>query len=257
MSKEDMVMCLRRVIIALVLATLIEAPMRAVADPGPACTATKGRAVGKDAYAQMKCQATAAKAGIVDATCLQKAEGKLTVAFARAEQSSGCPAVGPGRALEELDAFVSAAVEALPAMTTTTTTTTTTMPPAPLCPGGGLVLGNGFLAFTCWYAGTFGQSCDQVCDAVGRTYNPATASFTGDSASDAACLRLLAALNPLPIDQINVLFTGRSADCAADGLGCFSRADADGGIASFGRCATPATTGAASAPGYARVCACQ
>src|SRR5262245_28788240 len=65
MSKEDTAMCLRRVITALMLATLVEAPAQAVADPTPACIATKGRAVGKNASDQMKCQATAAKTGSV------------------------------------------------------------------------------------------------------------------------------------------------------------------------------------------------
>jgi hypothetical protein len=238
---------------------MMESSARAVADPAAACTAIKARAVGKNAYDQMKCQATAAREDTVDPVCIQKAEGKLTVAFARAEQSSGCPAVGSGRALEELDAFAAAAVAALPAVVTTTTTTTTTSPPHPPCPGGALRL-NGFLSPTCWYAGTLGQSCDQVCAGVGRTSDPATATFAGSEGSDVGCLEVLAALNPLPVDQINVLFTDRSADCGAsglDGLGCFSRADSAGGVASFGRCAMPVTTGTASAPGYARVCACQ
>jgi hypothetical protein len=60
---------------------------------------------------------------------------------------------------------------------------------------------------------------------------------------------VLAALNLLAGDQINVLFTDRSQDCATAGIGCFSRANSGGGVASFGRCATPPTTETASAHG--------
>ena len=65
-------MRLRPVFTALVLATLIEAPARA-ADPAVTCSASKGKAVGKNVYDQMKCEATAAREGSVDPSCIEKA----------------------------------------------------------------------------------------------------------------------------------------------------------------------------------------
>jgi hypothetical protein len=249
-------MCLRPVISLLVLATLVLATLgdapRAATDPAAACSAMKARAVGKNAYDEMKCQAAAAREGTVDPSCIEKAEEKLALAFTRAEQGDGCAAVGNAAALQSrVDGFVAGTVAALPGVTPTTTTTTI---PPPHCPAGSA----GFFPI-CWYAGTPGQSCDQVCAAAGRTYDPATATFAGSEGSNLGCLKVIAALNPLPLDQINVLFT-RSDDCAAaglGGLGCFARSDSEGGVAGFGRCATPPTTEDASAPGYARFCACR
>ena len=250
MSKEDTSMRPGRVISALVLAILTVTPAQA-AGPGAACSAIKDKAVGKDAFDQMKCYATAAIRGTLDPPCIQKAVAKLTAAFARAEQTGGCPAVGDTGLLEgQVDEFVGGAVFALP---TVTTTTVPTFPPP--CPGGGASAGS-----TCWYAGTAGQTCDQVCAAVGRTYDPKTATYAGSDGADVDCLTVLGVLNHMPLDQLNVLFTGRSEDCAAvglPGLGCFASAAPGGGMASFGRCAAPLTTASASASGYARYCACQ
>lgn len=246
-------MHLRPVITALVLATLFETPAIA-ADPAVTCSAIKDKAVGKNAYDQMKCEATAAREGSVDPSCIEKADGKLTAAFTRAEHGGGCVAIGDGAALQALvDGFVASTVSMLPAEFPATTPTT--IPPPPRCPGGA----PGPFP-TCWYVGAAGQNCAQICASVGRTYDPATATFAGSEGRDLDCVRVIAALTPLPLDQINVLFTDRGADCAAaglDGLGCFSRSAPGGGVASFGRCATPPTTEDASAPEYARFCACQ
>jgi hypothetical protein len=252
MTKEDTTMRLGQVVSALLLATL-GARVQAAMDPAATCSAIKAKAVGKNASDQMKCQAAAAAEGTVDPSCIEKADEKLTLAFARAEQGGACAAIGNASVAQALlDGFVANTVAALPAMVPVPPTTTTTIPPR--CPGGA----PGSYP-TCWYAGAFGQSCDEVCSAVGRAYDPATAS-AGSEGRDISCFNVLAALNRLPLDQVNILFTGRSDDCAGmglGGLGCFSSAASGGGVASFGRCATPPTTGDASAPGYARFCACQ
>src|SRR5262249_31017196 len=252
MSKEGTTMRLHRLITVLVLATLVRAPAYAATDPTATCSAIKARAVGKSAYDEMKCQAMAAREGAVDPSCIAKAEQKLALAFTRTEQGGGCAAVGNAPALQSrVDGFVAGTVAALPAMVIATTTTTT-IPPPPRCPGGGA----GFLPH-CWYAGVAGQSCDQVCTGVGRAYDPTTATL---AASDVGCFEVFAALTRLPPDQIDVLFTGRSEDCAAaglGGLGCFASSAPGGGIASFGRCAAPPTAEDASAPGSSRFCACQ
>jgi hypothetical protein len=250
MSKEGTTMRLRRLITVLMLATLVDAPAYAATDLTATCSAIKARAVGKNAYDELKCQAMAARA--VDPSCIAKAEEKLALAFTRAEQRGGCAGVGNAPALQSrVDGFVAGTVAALPAMVIATTTTTT-IPPPRRCPGGGA----GFPPH-CWYAGVVGQSCDQVCTGVGRAYDPTTATL---AASDVGCFQVFAALTRLPLDQIDILFTGRSEDCAASGLGglgCFSRMDSGGGVAGFGRCAAPLTAGDASAPEYARFCACQ
>ncbi|MFN2378042.1 MAG: hypothetical protein ABR538_16040 [Candidatus Binatia bacterium] len=100
-------------------------------------------------------------------------------------------------------------------------------------------------AGACWFFGADGESCDEVCDGVGKVYSDATKAVAGSDGSDETCERLL--------DELGAPGTGLefpSFDC-----GVASGCTEEGGLR--GRCATPPTTSSASDPVGARVCACE
>jgi hypothetical protein len=87
-----------------------------------------------------------------------------------------------------------------------------------------------------------GQSCDGVCTAQGLTYDTATSTYAGSSGSLANCQTLLDALNA---------GSGSVSDGGcAEGWGCFISGS------TRIRCVNPATNSTASAPTFARACAC-
>ncbi|TFH23045.1 MAG: hypothetical protein E4H03_07080, partial [Myxococcales bacterium] len=66
----------------------------AATDPVLKCEASKLSAAGKGAAAILKCHATAAtKRAAIDATCLQKANSKMSAAFSKSEKTGPCPNV--------------------------------------------------------------------------------------------------------------------------------------------------------------------
>jgi hypothetical protein len=107
-----------------------------------------------------------------------------------------------------------------------------------LCPAGGEAVGG-----ACWYLGAGGQSCDQVCNGLGKTCGPATASFAGSGGTDAQCSGVLTALGVAdPYYGCTTCFPGD--------LGCI-----DNPSAAY-RCDSVPTTCGQSSPDTRRVCAC-
>ncbi len=238
------------------LAALVATPTpHAATDPAAGCAAAKRKAVGKCAFETLKCHAEAARrSAFVEPRCREKAEARLAQAFARAEQRGGCATSGDASALQaEVDVFVEGVVAALPTSppptvttTSSTTTSTTTMSSTTTttleCTGASV-------GGHCWYQDPFGPSCDQVCAAVSRTYDPATESFAGSGGSDANCAAVVQAVwglsNPYPVNP---------ATCSS-GVGCGWTVSVL--LPVVHRCTVPPTTGAATDIGFHRFCACR
>jgi hypothetical protein len=275
-------MRLRWVIVTLVLATLFAAPaLRAATDPAATCAAAKRKAVGKKALDRMRCEATAAIRGALDPHCLEQAEERFDRSFAKAELPGRCLTVGDADALElQVDGFVARALVALSettstttttttSTTTTSTTTTTTIPPP--CPGGGEQLSDRAGSQHCWYLGGKGADCDTTCAMVGRIYDPATETFGGSGGDDTDCVVLHLAFPGALGTLMPSGLKAPSQDCSTSGLGglgCFRKFSSQlcnpfdiwgpsCTVISSGRCASPSTNSTASAPDYARFCACQ
>jgi hypothetical protein len=104
----------RAALLALMLVVVAGAGLAGPA-PGQKCASSKLKASGKDAYGLLKCWAKAqAKGEAVDLPCLDKAEGKLLGAFAKAEDKGGCESTGDASAIDAaVDAFVTATTAAL------------------------------------------------------------------------------------------------------------------------------------------------
>lgn len=96
----------------------------------------------------------------------------------------------------------------------------------------------------CWFLADYGSSCNALCPAAGLTYDPATATFAGDTGSNANCLSVLT--------DLGVAAGTVSDETCSSGAGCIARP----GLATPARCTSPATTGSAADPGF-RACACQ
>ncbi len=227
-------MKLRPMVVGLCLASLVAVPASAAStDPAAACAAAKRKAVGRQAFDKLRCHATAAKeGGPVEPRCLDRADTRLSQAFARAELQGGCVTLGDAATLAaQVDTFIGGIVAVLPKV----------------CQAGGQQVGG-----HCWYLGTSGQSCDQTCAAAGQAYDVATQTFAGSEGSDAACVAVLQAL-------VASWPSFSSQDCDASGwgaLGCWALPPFFLNTWSFQRCAAPPTTADASASVARRACAC-
>jgi len=135
-----------------------------------------------------------------------------------------------------------------PSQTPTSTpqpSSTPTMTPPPPC----TAIVGGF----CWFLGNAGQSCDDVCIGVGRTCDPATASFAGSGGTAGNCQSVLRSLLGQPLLEV-ILASG-----CPDGLGCVWILSSALGFPAGFFCGVPSTTCNASESdhGTQRVCACQ
>jgi hypothetical protein len=106
---------------------------------------------------------------------------------------------------------------------------------------------------SCWHLGPTFTSCDDTCAAVGRTCDPATATYAGSSGTLAGCAAVLAAIAPAypaPVDS----------PCGV-GMGCTSGVSLGSPFPESYRCINPPTTCNAvppTIPGVIfRACACQ
>ena len=84
--------------------------------PDQKCTASKLKATGKRAAADLKCHAKATKKNLgVDPSCTGKADDKFTAAFGKADAKGGCPGAADPNAIADMsDMFVADVVAALP-----------------------------------------------------------------------------------------------------------------------------------------------
>ena len=99
------------------------------------CTGSKLGASGKKAGAKLGCNAKAtAKATAIDPACIQKADDKFSVAFAKATDCAGAAATVEDIVDNECVAAVVGQLQPTPSTTTVTTTTTTTT--IPVCGNG-------------------------------------------------------------------------------------------------------------------------
>jgi hypothetical protein len=118
-----------------------------------------------------------------------------------------------------------------------------------------LVLGSGVAAAVdcragvavggaCWFLGETGQSCTEVCAAVGFPYDEATRTYAGSDGTDEHCDLVLDALGAFgsPVFAI---------DCSPDGLGCVKES---GSMDRF-RCSDPTEPDAGESG--LRACACR
>ncbi len=100
----------------------------------------------------------------------------------------------------------------------------------------------------CWFLGSAGQSCDQVCGAHYRPYDSATSSVAGSGSGSAAnCEAILNGLGA-PGSGMQSGFAG-----CAGGYGCTTST----GMPFRARCTNPATDSGSSAFDVLRACACQ
>src|SRR5262249_18140411 len=95
----------------------------------------------------------------------------------------------------------------------------------------------------CWFLGSIGQSCDEVCPNNERVYDTATATYAGSGGSLANCAAVM--------NDLGVAGGGVDNGACTDAEGCYTSA---GNIV---RCTAPATTSSASNVNHIRVCACQ
>ncbi len=112
-----------------IAASTIDTPAEAV---GSRCTAAKYKAMGTKYQGKAKCYAKALQRDTaVDLACLQKAETKFAVKWARAEAAGDCFTIHDEAANENIvDGCINATVQSLgiaPVTTTTSPTTTTTL----------------------------------------------------------------------------------------------------------------------------------
>jgi hypothetical protein len=225
-----------------------------------ACEGNKIKAAAKKAVCKCALEGTqAAKGGTVDPAKVAKCEASFSKSFAKSEAKGGCNTTGDAAAIEaKVDAFVAdvdgelvptpttttspttSSITQPPTTTTTTSTTTsttdTTLNP---CFAGGAVVGG-----VCWYKGIPGNSCFDVCTAVGVPYHLATRDFAGSAGTDANCTAVAQALTPGAPSAIAGNFTF--------GLGCFEDSVGVGGT----RRDTSTTTASGNVGGLARYCAC-
>lgn len=103
----------------------------------------------------------------------------------------------------------------------------------------------------CWFLGADGASCDDVCAAVGLTYDSATLTYAGSDgvnhqANIANCAAVLDDLGT-PTNPVAPFPT------CGTGLGCFAQ------LSGFPRvlCGTPPTISSAAQSGALRACACR
>ena len=188
-------------------------------DPPAQCVVDKLGVAAKYLACRLKVQAHGVRTGrLPDFAQCDKRFGE---SIARIETKAGgaCPVTGNALALK---ALMTAHTQSLVVGITT-------------C---GVELGG-----ACWYLGTPGQSCNDVCDGAGRTYDTATGTFAGAEGSNENCAAVLAAFELGPLDEPD-------APCAV-GLGC---AIGDDGF-SF-RCGLGTTSPSASVSITRRLCAC-
>lgn len=95
----------------------------------------------------------------------------------------------------------------------------------------------------CWFLGSIGQSCDEVCTDNERTYHSATDTYAGSSGSLANCQAVM--------NDIGVIGAGVDNNSCVDAVGCFTTGGA------IIRCTLPPTTSFASNALDRRLCACQ
>jgi hypothetical protein len=125
----------------------------------------------------------------------------------------------------------------------TTTSSSTTTSTIPSCGPSGQAVG-GF----CWYFAASGaENCNDVCAAVGRTYDEATRTFAGSDGTTSNCSLVARAIFPIAP-------AASSDPSCTTGRGCGMYLDPDG--TSVERCIAPATTAAAIGDFYRRLCAC-
>jgi plastocyanin len=100
---------------------------------GGKCAASKLKATGKAALAELLCRSKAATKGTgVDPDCISKAEAAFMKAFTKAEQKGGCATTGDVGALDtSVGDFVDQVAAQLSGTTSTTVTTTTTVTTGP------------------------------------------------------------------------------------------------------------------------------
>lgn len=188
-------------------------------DAGDQCVVDKLKLGARFLTCRLKLEAVAVKANRVpDFTpCDEKFDAK----FARIETTAAgaCPVTGNAAALRALMAAHTQAV----------TTAITTC---------GVQLGG-----ACWYLGTAGQSCDDVCSGAARAYDPATGTYAGAEGTSEHCAAVLSAFDLGPLDTPD-------APCAV-GLAC---AIGNDGV-SF-RCGLGTTASSAAVSTTRRLCAC-
>lgn len=102
--------------------------------------------------------------------------------------------------------------------------------------GGALVDG------VCWFLGADGDSCNETCAGVGRSYDDATRDIAGSGGTNAECEAVQTALG---------VFAGPIVNFQAAGFGC----GLQGGPSSFRD--TDPTTSDRATDGVVRICACQ
>jgi hypothetical protein len=220
------------------------------------CEGDKIKAAAKKASCTCALEAKqAAKGGTIDPAKVAKCEAAFSKSVAKSEAKGGCNTTGDAIAIEaKVDAFVAdVETEIVPATSTTTstagstttssststtetTTSSTTSTTVNPCFEGGAPVGG-----VCWYKGIPGNSCFDVCTAVGVPYHLATRDFAGSNGTDANCTAVAQALTPGAPSAIanNITF----------GLGCVD----DSGTT---RRDTSATTASGNLGGFARYCAC-
>ena len=204
--------------------------------PPSACDAAKTQCYGKYYSALLGCYAkAAAKTGLVDGTCLQKAALKLTAAaggcYAKAVANGDCSSPGSGLASDRQGIEADIAQYAC------------TLDQA--APPGGCAPCDAETGGFCWFRGATGDNCSDACAAVGRAYDVATAEFAGSGGTAAQCE---AVMDDLGIPA--VLLT--QLDCMTEGVGCAYNPG-------FGRfqCTAPPTDAMSFYDNSDRVCACR
>lgn len=105
-------------------------------------------------------------------------------------------------------------------------------------------------SYQCWFLGVAGNSCTQTCSAVSRNFHNATVSYVGSGASsNNECSNLLNGIFRSSMTSFN------STASSPQGVGCsiYTQSNLNLGL----RESIIATTAAASAPYFRRVCSCE
>jgi len=199
------------------------------------CDAAKSLCYGKYSKGVLGCYAkAAAKTRTVDPSCLAKVETKLTDGvkgcLAKAAAHADCSA-GRNETTEkgETDFLIRTTLCVLQADT----------------PPGGCPACQGLTGGLCWFNGTIGKDCDDVCGINARTYDPATESYAGSGGTAEHCTTVLDELGA-PDGALS-----QSQSCSIYGLGC-AYDEFVGRI----ECLVPATDSGSFFASASRMCAC-
>jgi alpha-tubulin suppressor-like RCC1 family protein len=207
------------------------------------CPADSTKAAGKAGRGLLGCRAKEVTKPGTFGACDSKVDGKLASAIAKAGNCADGSGLHTG--IHFCHDSIDGIVEPPPTTTTTSSTTTsstTTSTTLPACSAGARAGGD------CWFFGSLGQSCANLCFVNGLSYDPATTAYAGSSGTNAHCNQVLDALGA---DPGNLPFVATSCGVSNECILAVGGSDTQ-----RARCLDTPANEMASWPSHHRACAC-